>query len=75
MYLTLAIWVSDIFVEPRLQWGAPLVTAGGLGYCSLPCYRAHAAGQCPARPEAEKPAKKPRNEEPRENWSLKRKTF
>mmetsp|Transcript_16768 Transcript_16768/g.28605 ORF Transcript_16768/g.28605 Transcript_16768/m.28605 type:complete len:134 (+) Transcript_16768:43-444(+) len=32
-------------------------------YCSLPCYRAHAAGQCPARPEAEKPAKKPRNEE------------
>eukprot|EP00933_Yihiella_yeosuensis_P077442 TRINITY_DN87898_c0_g1_i1.p1 TRINITY_DN87898_c0_g1~~TRINITY_DN87898_c0_g1_i1.p1 ORF type:complete len:134 (-),score=20.85 TRINITY_DN87898_c0_g1_i1:37-438(-) len=20
-------------------------------YCSLPCYRAHAAGQCPARPE------------------------
>ncbi|CAE8698593.1 unnamed protein product [Polarella glacialis] len=22
-------------------------------YCSLPCYRAHAAGQCPARPEPE----------------------
>lgn len=30
----------------------------GPGYCSLPCYRAHAAGQCPARPDREPPAKK-----------------
>ena len=43
--------------------------SGNLGYCSLPCYRAHAAGQCPARPEAEKPAKKPRNQEPRDHLS------
>lgn len=28
------------------------------GYCSLPCYRVHAAGQCPARPDRELPAKK-----------------
>ncbi|CAJ1418464.1 unnamed protein product [Effrenium voratum] len=32
-------------------------------YCSLPCYRVHAAGQCPARPEAEPSAKRPRREE------------
>lgn len=30
----------------------------GPGYCSLPCYRVHAAGQCPARPDRELPAKK-----------------
>lgn len=34
-------------------------------YCSLPCYRRHAAGQCPARPERES-AKRPRKEEPEE---------
>mmetsp|Transcript_10571 Transcript_10571/g.22540 ORF Transcript_10571/g.22540 Transcript_10571/m.22540 type:complete len:150 (-) Transcript_10571:178-627(-) len=32
-------------------------------YCSLPCYRVHAAGQCPARLEAEIP-KRARKEEP-----------
>mmetsp|Transcript_44802 Transcript_44802/g.83684 ORF Transcript_44802/g.83684 Transcript_44802/m.83684 type:complete len:134 (-) Transcript_44802:202-603(-) len=35
-------------------------------YCSLPCYRVHAAGQCPARPESEAPkrARKQEQEEP-----------
>eukprot|EP00438_Fugacium_kawagutii_P022708 Skav203977 [mRNA] locus=scaffold94:712163:714569:- [translate_table: standard] len=32
-------------------------------YCSLPCYRAHAAGQCPARPEPDVPPKKQRSQD------------
>ena len=32
-------------------------------YCSLPCYRVHAAGQCPARPDRELPAKKQKTQE------------
>ena len=35
-------------------------------YCSLPCYRVHAAGQCPARPEFDVP-KRPRKEEEQED--------
>ncbi|CAE7209632.1 unnamed protein product [Symbiodinium necroappetens] len=33
-------------------------------YCSLPCYRVHAAGQCPARPEAEIPKRARKEQEP-----------
>ena len=32
-------------------------------YCSLPCYRVHAAGQCPARPEVEVPKRARKQEE------------
>eukprot|EP00930_Biecheleria_cincta_P063713 TRINITY_DN49237_c0_g1_i1.p1 TRINITY_DN49237_c0_g1~~TRINITY_DN49237_c0_g1_i1.p1 ORF type:complete len:133 (-),score=30.73 TRINITY_DN49237_c0_g1_i1:59-457(-) len=39
-------------------------------YCSLPCYRVHAAGQCPARPEKDARPKRPRTEEPEEDDAL-----
>ena len=36
-------------------------------YCSLPCYRVHAAGQCPARPEVDVPKRARKQEEEQED--------
>ena len=68
MYILLWVFWFPIFsANLDSNWEHHCRSGGNLGYCSLPCYRAHAAGQCPARPEVEKPAKKPRNQEPRDH--------
>ena len=68
MYILLWVFWFPIFsAYLDSNWEHHCRSGGNLGYCSLPCYRAHAAGQCPARPEVEKPAKKPRNQEPRDH--------